>query len=455
MNQQSKLKMKNMRNKKRILFILVLVLTAPVFRGAAQTFPDGTPIPAWFSDTAVVALNTLGKKYRVTDHGVKNDSTVVQTGNIQAVIDKAAGEGGGVIIIPKGVFLSGSLFFKPKTHLYLEEGATLKCSDHIADFKIVTTRIEGQSLKCFAALVNADGLDGFTVSGRGTINGNGLNYWKAFWLRRQWNPKCTNMDEQRPRLLFVSNSKHVQISGVRLINSPFWTSHYYKCENLKVLGVCILAGTNNGSDVRAPSSDGIDLDVCQNVLIKNCYISVNDDGVCLKGGKGPLADKDPSNGPNRNIIIEDNTFDNCPSLTLGSESVFTRNVIMRRCTVKNTSHVLLLKMRPDTPQQHEYVLVEDITGTARNFLSIAPWTQFFDLKGQPEPRSFARYITMRNSRVSCAAFLSIRSSGQYTLSDLVLENLRMTTPGETAIALDFIKNLQLKNIVVNDKQLVK
>ncbi|MCF3108149.1 exopolygalacturonase [Niabella sp. CC-SYL272] len=441
-----------MQNKKTIIFILVLVLTVPVLKSTAQRFPDSTPIPAWFSDTAVAELHTLGKKYNITDHGVRNDSTVVQTGHIQAVIDKAAGEGGGVIIIPKGVFLSGSLFFKPKTHLYLEEGATLKCSDRIADFKVVTTRIEGQSLKYFAALVNADGLDGFTISGKGTINGNGLNCWKAFWLRRQWNPECTNMDEQRPRLLFVSNSRNVQVSGVQLLNSPFWTSHYYKCENLKILGVRILAGTNNGFEVRAPSSDGIDLDVCRNVLIKNCYISVNDDGVCLKGGKGPKADKDASNGANQNIIVEDNIFDNCPSLTLGSESVFTHNVIMRRCTVKNTSHVLLLKMRPDTPQQHEYVLVEDITGTARNFLSISPWTQFFDLKGQPEPRSFARHITMRNCRVSCNTFLNIKSSRQYTLSDFILERLRMTAPEGTDTALDFIKNLQLKNITVNDKQ---
>ncbi|MFT4092754.1 MAG: glycosyl hydrolase family 28 protein [Niabella sp.] len=440
-------------------FFLMLFFSLPVFKNAgnlyAQTFPDGTPVPAWFSDTGIVALSTMGKKYIITDYGVKNDSTVVQTENIQAIIDKAAEQGGGVIIIPKGVFLSGSLFFKPQTHLYLEEGAILKCSDHIADFKVVTTRIEGQSLKYFAALVNADGLDGFTISGRGTINGNGLNYWKAFWLRRQWNPKCTNMDEQRPRLLFVSNSKNVQISGVQLINSPFWTSHYYKCAHLKVLGVRILAGTNNGSNVRAPSSDGIDLDVCENVLIKNCYISVNDDGVCLKGGKGPAADKDPNNGANRNIIVEDNTFENCPSLTLGSESVFTRNVIMRRCTVKNTSYVLLLKMRPDTPQQHEYVLVEDITGTARNFLSVSPWTQFFDLKGQPEPRSFARHITMRNSTVKCNDFLNIKSSQQYTLSDFMLENLDITASGGTGTTLDFIKDLRLKNIIVNDKQLVK
>ena len=120
-------------------------------------FPDGTPIPEWFSDTAKVDVGKLGQKYVITQHGVKNDSTIIQTEQIQAVIDKAAAAGGGVIVIPKGTFLSGSLFFKQGTHLYLETGATLKGSDRIRNFKLVKTRMEGQTLQYFAALVNADG----------------------------------------------------------------------------------------------------------------------------------------------------------------------------------------------------------------------------------------------------------------------------------------------------------
>ena len=91
-----------------------------------EKFPDGTPIPDWFRQNEIVNIDTLGKKYTITDYGVANDSTILQTEKIQAVIDRAAENGGGVIIIPKGTFLSGSIFFKPKTHLYMEEGAVLK-----------------------------------------------------------------------------------------------------------------------------------------------------------------------------------------------------------------------------------------------------------------------------------------------------------------------------------------
>ena len=123
---------------------------------------------------------------------------------IQAVIDKASQDGGGVVYIPKGTFLSGSLFFKPNTHLYIEKGGTLKGSDDISHFAVIDTRMEGQNLKYFAALVNAIGVDGFTISGEGRINGNGLRYWKSFWLRRQVNPKCTNLEELRPPLVNIA-----------------------------------------------------------------------------------------------------------------------------------------------------------------------------------------------------------------------------------------------------------
>ncbi|MDR1632520.1 MAG: hypothetical protein LBR97_06540, partial [Dysgonamonadaceae bacterium] len=222
----------------------------------AEKFPDGTPIPAWFRQNKPVELSALGKQYRITDYDVSNDSIKIQTSQIQAVIDRAHREGGGVVVIPKGTFLSGSLFFKPKTHLYLEEGAVLKGSDDISNFPIVKTRIEGQTLKYFAALINADQVDGFTISGKGTINGNGLRYWKAFWLRREFNPDCTNMDEMRPRLVYISNSKDVQLSGVSLMNSPFWTTHLYRCENVKLLNLHIYSPYQ---PVKAPSTDAVDI----------------------------------------------------------------------------------------------------------------------------------------------------------------------------------------------------
>lgn len=428
--------------------LIVTLLTAFISLQSfgQEKFPDGTPIPDWFRQNEIVNINTLGNQYNIADYGVINDSTILQTEKIQAVIDQASRKGGGVIIIPKGTYLSGALFFKPKTHLHLEEEAVVKGSDDISNFPIVDTRIEGQSLKYFAALINADKVDGFTISGKGTINGNGERYWKSFWLRRKVIPKCTNMDELRPRLLFISNSNDVQLSGVHLINSPFWTTHLYRCNHVKLLNLHIFAPS---APVKAPSSDAVDIDVCSNVLVKNCYMSVNDDAVALKGGKGPWADQDPNNGGNNNIIIEDCTYGFCHSgLTCGSESVHNRNIILRRCRITNASRLLWLKMRPDTPQHYEYILVEDVTGNAKSFLYIKPWTQFFDLKGRKDmPMSRANNVTMRNINFECDVFFNVSKSDQYQLKDFTFENLDIKAK-DGACDKEIISNFLWENVNV-------
>jgi polygalacturonase len=260
------------------------------------------------------------------------------------------------------------------------------------------------------------------------------------------------MDEMRPRVVYVSNSKDVLLSGGSLINSPFWTTHFYKCENVKLLNLYIYSPYQ---PVKAPSTDAVDIDACSNVLIKNCYMSVNDDAVALKGGKGPYADKDENNGGNRNIIIEDCTYGFCHSaLTCGSESIHNRNILFRRCTVNQAQRILWLKMRPDTPQNYEYISVEDITGNANTFIDINPWTQFFDLKGQPQPYSSAKNITVRNCNIECDRFINIKQSEQYTLSDFTLENLNITTSAKPNGAFDFIRNLRSKDITVNNRKLI-
>jgi polygalacturonase len=444
----------------RLALSLLVAITLNGHAFAQEVFPDGTPIPDWFRQNTPTDINKLGKRYRITDYTVKNDSTVVQTQKIQAVIDKAFASGGGVVIIPKGTFLSGSLFFKQGTHLHLEAGARLKGSDDISNFPLVMTRMEGQSLKYFAALVNADGLDGFTISGKGTLDGNGLRYWKAFWLRREFNPNCTNMDEMRPRLLYVSNSKNIQVSGITCMNSPFWTTHFYKCEYVKLLNLSI---SSPKAPVKAPSTDAVDIDGCKNFLIKNCYLSVNDDGVALKGGKGPLADKDERNGSNQNIIIEDCTYGFCHGvLTLGSESIHNRNIILRRIKINNAQRLLWLKMRPDTPQDYEYVLVEDVEGTeVGNFLFIRPWTQFFDLKGEKATRSsYSRNITMRNIKLECDNFFNVGVSENrenvntfnYKLSNFTFENLTITAKNNLTIDTSLIENFTLKQVTVNGEK---
>ena len=434
----------------RVLALAFLMIATPLMAKKKQKqdlFPDGTPVPAWFSETAKVNTENLGKVYVLTDYGVVNDSTVLQTEAIQKVIDKVAKDGGGVVVVPSGTYLSGSLFFPQGVNLYLEADAVLKGSDRIRDFKLHTTRMEGQTLKYFAALVNADGVDGFTIAGKGTINGNGYNYWEEFWIRRQMNRQCTNLEAMRPRLVYISNSRNVTVQDVHLVNSPFWTNHLYKCEYVRYLDCTILAPT---SGLKAPSSDAIDIDVCKNVLVKGCYMSVNDDAVVLKGGKGTWADQDPNNGPNSNIIIEDCTYGKSHGcLTLGSESIHNRNVILRRCKFKDTNRVLWLKMRPDTPQHYEYVTIEDVEGECDKFLVVRPWTQFYtEEKRDDKPLSTCHHILIKGAKVKSKNFFDVGKSDKYQMRDFTFENCEVEDEAE-AFNKTLIDNCVTKGLKIN------
>lgn len=440
--------MQPVMKKINLLAIVVLLITG-CQNIAIDTFPDGTVVDKWFHDYEKLDVKELGTHFTLTDYGVKTDSNIVQTVAIQQVIDLAASNGGGVIVVPKGVFLSGALFFKPNTHLHLQEGGAIKGSDDIANYPLIPSRMEGQCLDYYAALINVYGVDGFTITGSGKINGNGLNYWKAFWQRRAENPKCTNLEVSRPRLVFIRDSKDVQLQDASLVNSGFWTCHLYKCSNVKLLDLHIFAPRE---PVKAPSSDAVDIDVCNNVLIKGCYMSVNDDAIAIKGGKGPWADKDSCNGENTNIIVEDCEFGFCHSaLTCGSESIHNRNIIMRRCNFKDAKRGLWLKMRPDTPQLYEYIQLESITGEVSSLLYVKPWRQFFDLKGRTDvPVSHSDYITFKNIAVNCNIFFDVAITEHDSLSNFTFEELNVNAK-KSNFNPELVNNIQLKNVTVNGK----
>ena len=179
-------------------------------------------------------------------------------------------------------------------------------------------------------------------------------------------------------------------------------------------------------------------------------MEVNDDSVVLKGGKGPWADCLPENGTNERIIIEDCIYGFCHGcLTCGSESVHNRNIILRRGRILDGRNLLWLKMRPDTPQNYEYITVEEMEGTVENFININPWTQFYDLKDRSDiPMSIAEHVTMRNCSCVCDTYFDVMpEERQYRLSDFIFENLRITAKKDGFMA-DSIQNVAVNNVMV-------
>jgi alpha-L-rhamnosidase len=391
------------------------------------------------------------KEYPITDFGAIAGTGILNTAAIQKAIDTAAAHGGGTVVVPAGVFLSGSIFLKQDVALRLAAGAVLKGSEAIEDYPKRMTRIEGHFEPWRLALVNAQGLTGLRIGGPGKLDGSGPVYWAAFWKRRKENPRCTNLEVERPRLMFIDRCTDVRIEHMAFEDSGFWNLHLYRCRDVTIEGVRITLPSATGA-VRGPSTDGIDVDSSQNVTIRGCYISTHDDDIALKGSKGPRADRDLESPPVENILVEDTEVgDGNGLITCGSEATLVRNVTVRNCVLSGRATLLTLKLRPDTPQHYENITVENITlaGHGR-LLNVAPWRQFFDLKGLPAPSRRVNDITLRNLHGTYRTLGTLRGNPGDVLRDITLENIDVKLADE-AFVLGPVENLVLRNVVVNGK----
>ena len=208
---------------------------------------------------------------------------------------------------------------------------------------------------------------------------------------RSENRKCTNLEVERPRLMYFENFQRVKVRELKLIGSGFWNLPLYRCSSVLFEGIAITAPHGDPPKIvdesqpwdevsvdRAPSSDGIDIDSCQGVVIRRSTVSVGDDCIALKWTKGPTAFKDEASPPVQNILIEDCNFPNGHGvMTCGSEATIVRNVVIRNCRIGAGVPVCRLKLRPDTPQLYENLVFENLTLTeAQALFDVKPWTHF-------------------------------------------------------------------------------
>lgn len=399
-------------------------------------------------------------KISVTDFGAIGDGQTLNTSNIQSAIDHLAAAGGGTLVIPKGEFVSGALFLKPGVNLRLDEGAVLKGSTNIADFPKTMTRIEGHFTVWIPALLNADGCDHLRISGSGTLDGDGIGFYSQFWNARKKNPMVTNLAVERPRLAFIERSHDVRIRGIHFKNSGFWNLHLYHCQDVLVRDVSFEApyGKPPGSGPNGPSTDGMDIDSCQQVTVRGCLFAVNDDCIGLKGSKGPFALQDMNSPPTEHIRVTGCTFKAGQGVvTVGSEATIVRDIIVENCRIIGKIPLVRLKLRADTPQLYEDIHYRNITLAdgedvfKDTIFDIAPWSQFFDLQGQPAPKSVVRNVTVTGLKGTFGSLGEIQGNpGQTEISDITLQNVNVQLKSDKFIV-GKVTNFKIENVTVNGK----
>jgi len=390
---------------------------------------------AGFAAAHVVVFAAEPARFDVAQHGAVGDGATLNTKAIQSAIDQCAAAGGGTVVVPKGEFLSGSLFLKPGVNFQLLEGAVLKGSTNIDDYELrPNTRFEGHFAEWHAGLLNAEHVDHLRITGPGMLDGNGPAYWTA------------KTPQGRPRLCAVRDSTDVVVNGVHFMRSASWNLHFYNCKDVTVERSRMeLLDTDKG-----PATDGTDIDSCQNVTIRDCFYSVNDDCIALKGNRYDGLDQQPPSEPVANVHISNCTFNRgMGALTLGTEATRIHDVEMDHCTVSGNIPMLRLKMRLDTPgQDYQNISVHDIELNGRGPIFSFELTHGTKVFPRP-PRAVISHIAVADISGTYGSFGKIAGNRNTDISDVSLKdiNVKLQDPRLNAAG---VVGLTFENVNVND-----
>ena len=278
--------------------------------------------------------------FDITRFGAKEGGVVLSTAAVQAAIDAAA-EKGGRVVVPPGVFLSGTIYLKSGVELHLKEGAVLKASADLADYNQDQVYpenhgsvAEGWSNQHF---IIAHSLKGFSITGPGTIDGSS----EAFFDKEipPPRPRATGWiygmrrGKMRPgQMVVVVKCSDVFVGGgVTFKNSPCWTLFLYGCENVKVSGYNVRNGRSDAN------TDGIDIDCCRNVLVEDADIVTGDDSVAIRANGKHFHDGVPKHVC-ENITVRNSKF-HCEvmGVRVGVGQGIIRNVRIENCRAEHAS----------------------------------------------------------------------------------------------------------------------
>jgi len=202
----------------------------------------------------------------ILEHGAVGDSSTLNTEAIQQAVNACHEQGGGIVVIPAGKFVSGGIVLKDHVVLHLEPGAFLIGSVELEDFPKTIPDIRSYTDNYTnRSLIYAEHATNIGITGKGTINGRGWheNYQGKPYL-------------QRPYIIRMISCRNILIRDIALKDSPMWVQHYLACDDVVIDGITVESRTAN------KNNDGIDIDGCHNVRISNCYINCLDDAIVLK-----------------------------------------------------------------------------------------------------------------------------------------------------------------------------
>ncbi|HVK47284.1 MAG TPA: glycoside hydrolase family 28 protein, partial [Pseudobacter sp.] len=367
-----------------------VTLMLSVFSGAGMV--QGQTLPV------IEAASFRQDTVLITSYGAKSDAHSLNTKAINGAIDAVAARGGGVVVVPAGLWMTGPVTLKSNVNLHLQQNALLQFTSDFNQYPLVEGNWEGLPQMRNQSPISATGQQNIGITGKGIIDGGGdawrmvkrdkltESQWKSLVSsggmlsedKRTWYPsikafKGSTMknpgmiesgktpefynsikDFLRPNLLVLTNCKRILLEGVIIQNSPAWCLHPLMSEHIIVRDITVR------NPWYAQNGDGIDVESCRNVLIENSIFDVGDDALCMKSGRDEA-------GRKRGIPTQDMIIRNCVvyhahgGFVVGSEmSGGVKNIYVSNCTFIGTDIGLRFKSARGRGGVVENIYITDI-----------------------------------------------------------------------------------------------
>jgi polygalacturonase len=404
------------------------------------------------------------RDFNIAVYGAVGDGQTDCTEAFKRAISAAHEAGGGRVLVPAALFLSGPIHLKSNVNLYVSEGAVIKfATDPNKYLPVVYTRWEGIECMNYSPLIYAYQQENIAITGKGTLDGQAgnENWWR--WKNTQAGDVNalakqgeTGVPVQqriygggkklRPNMIQLYKCKNVLIEGITIRNSPMWHIHPVLSTNVIVRNVKVIG--------HGPNNDGCNPESCKDVLIKGCFFDTGDDCIAIKSGRNN--DGRRVNAPSENIVIQDCQMkDGHGGVVIGSEVTgCVRNIFAENCAMDspNLDRMLRIKTNSVRGGTVENIYLRNIT--VGQVADAVVWIDFYYGEGdagnyQPTVRNInLENITSRRSKYA----LLIKGYDRSPVTDICLKDCTFDNVEKSNVLVG-VKNLVLKNMKINGKTL--
>ncbi|GAA4719548.1 glycoside hydrolase family 28 protein [Brevibacillus fulvus] len=401
------------------------------------------------------------RQFNVTAFGAKGDGETDDHDAIMAAIEAASKEGGGRVVLPKGVWLSnGPIHLKSNIDLHVSEGATLLFGPDPQDYlPVVHTRWEGTELYSYSPLIYANDVHDVAITGKGVIDGNADSVFHS-WTEKQGDDQqklrqmgFTGVPVKervfgegtylRPPIIQFFGAKRVLLEDYTVKNSPFWVNHLVYTDHAIVRDITV--------DSHRANNDGVDIDSSTYVLVENNMFRTGDDSVVVKSGRD--LDGRQIGKPSEYIVVRNNDMGGEDGIALGSEmSGDIRYVFFMDNVLRQGASAIRFKANLDRGGVVEHIRVRNMKVESFDTLFWFQLNYPGELGGNFP--SVYRDIVFEDMTVeSAGTMFEVHAPEGYPLEDVLLKNITVKKVVKTPLVLENVKQLVFDNVVIGSDKI--